>query len=322
MNKIAKLTPIQGYYRGIASIFMLHRVEDYDSNKLPANENMKVSPEFLDSFIKQLLAKGYDIISLDDLYTIILSQKPVKNKVIFTFDDGYKDNLTKALPIFEKYNVPFTIYITTSFPDKSAFIWWYALEDILLRNDIIELGDGAIFQCANLIEKQKTFLTIREKILKLEQMDLRLNLDQLFQHYKVNWSLYLEDLTLSWEQVNTLAQHSLVTIGGHTLNHYAFNQLSGSQIVYEVLEANKRLQNKISKPIEHFAYPFGSTNEVSKAEYDVVKALGFKTVTTTRRGNIFLEHINHLESLPRIMLTNEFEYANMFLPTRSRIVTL
>lgn len=321
-NTMAKLKPIQAYYSGIATIFMLHRVDSHDSSKLAANENMKVSPEFLEGFVKHLLDQGYDIISLDDLYAILIDQKPVSNKVVFTFDDGYRDNLTKALPIFEKYNIPFTIYITTSFPDRSAVLWWYALEDILLNNNIIELNDGTVYQCGDSIEKQKVFLILREKILKLDQINLLSTLEDLFQHYEINWALYLEDLALSWPQIANLAQHPLVTIGGHTLNHYAFNKLSTSQIVYEVREANRHLESMIGKPIDHFAYPFGSVNEVSETEYEVVKTLGLKTVTTTRRGNVFLEHVNHLESLPRVMLTNSFELSNMFVPTKSRVVTL
>lgn len=35
--------------------------------------------------------------------------------VAVTFDDGYRDNLYVAAPILEKYNLPFTIFVSTSF---------------------------------------------------------------------------------------------------------------------------------------------------------------------------------------------------------------
>lgn len=62
IRQLIKLKPIQNYYSGVATIFMLHRVGESNSNKLPANENMKVSPTFLDSFIELLLEQGYEII--------------------------------------------------------------------------------------------------------------------------------------------------------------------------------------------------------------------------------------------------------------------
>ena len=322
IKQLIKLKSIQNYYSGVATIFMLHRVGENDPDKLPANENMKVSRTFLDSFIKLLLKKGYEIVSLDQLYDILLAKKSVTNKVVFTFDDGYKDNLTLALPIFEKYNIPFTVYVTTSFPDRRAILWWYALEDILLNHKTIELSDGSLYQCGDLIEKQKAFLTIRDKILKLNQANLANLLEDLFSSYKVDWHAYSDKLALSWEEIITLANHDLVTIAGHTVNHYAFNQLTADQINHEVLSANERLESKINKKIEHFAYPFGSENEVGETEYTTVKNLKLKTVTTTRRGNIHLQHATHLYALPRIMLTENFDLKGLALPTKKKVVVL
>ena len=322
IKKLLQLTPVRDYYSGMATIFMLHRVGDIDHNKLPANENMKVSSTFLESFIQALLEQGYEIISLDRLYEILLAKKSVSKKVVFTFDDGYKDNLTLALPIFEKYNIPFTVYITTSFPDRRAILWWYGLEDILLSNKKITLNDGSFYECESLIEKQKVFLAIRNKVLKLDQTNLSSLLENLFSNYKVDWHKYTHTLALSWEEILTLSTHSLVTIAGHTVNHYAFNQLTADQINDEILKANARLESKTNMRIEHFAYPFGSENEVGESEYRTVKNIKLKTATTTRRGNIHLQHAKHLYALPRIMLTEKFNLKDVASPTRKKVVIL
>ncbi|MFH1759251.1 MAG: polysaccharide deacetylase family protein [Patescibacteria group bacterium] len=40
------------------------------------------------------------------------------NKVIITFDDGFKDNYINAYPILKKYNIPAIIFITTGWLGK------------------------------------------------------------------------------------------------------------------------------------------------------------------------------------------------------------
>jgi len=93
---------IKNYYSGIATIFMLHRVDNIDSSKLAPNENMKVSPVFLEKFITILKSEGYEFISLNELYEILLKGYKVKRKSVLTFDDGYKDNFLNAYPILKK----------------------------------------------------------------------------------------------------------------------------------------------------------------------------------------------------------------------------
>ena len=91
LRKIISSFPfIFKYYSGICTIFYLHRVKHIDLKKLSANENMKVTPEFLERFIIDLKSNGYEFISLDNLYEILIKEKKQKKKIIITLDDGYK----------------------------------------------------------------------------------------------------------------------------------------------------------------------------------------------------------------------------------------
>ena len=125
---------INAYFSGIGTIFMLHRVYPFEDGKLLPNENMKVSPLFLERFIIEFKSLGYEFISINELYEILKNNRNVKKQIVFTLDDGYKDNYVIAYPIFKKYNIPFTIYLSTSFPEKSAVLWWYVLEELIIKN--------------------------------------------------------------------------------------------------------------------------------------------------------------------------------------------
>ncbi len=301
---------------------MLHRVYPFEANKLHPNENMKVSPEFLDKFIVELQSKGYEFISLDRVYQILKNGEKVKKQIVFTLDDGYLDNYTIAYPIFKKHNVPFAIYVTTSFPQNEAILWWYALEDLIINRDKIVLSNGLEFNCKKYEDKNRVFLEIRKIILQLEQKDLLQKLNGLFNTYNIDWYKFNSQLCLSWDEIVEISKDDLCTIAGHTKNHFAFNKLTKEEIKEEVMQGNAIIESKIDKKIEHFAYPYGSINEVGKRECMIVKQLHFKTVTTTRRGNIFYNHRNNLESLPRIMLTEDFVIKDIGSIKKRRFVTL
>ena len=313
---------IKTFYSGLGTVLMLHRVYPLENNKLAPNERLKVSPEFLEQFIIKLKKENYDFISLDDLYIILKNGEKAKKKIVFTLDDGYADNYEIAYPIFKKHNIPFTIYITTSFPDQKAILWWYLLEDLIIENEEIILSDDRKFSCKTEEERIDTFNKIRKLIQSLKKDDFLNNLQKLFKNYDIDWLEKSKTLCLNWEQIVKLSKDELVTIGGHTVNHLALNQLSEDEVINEVLEANRIIESKINKKIEHFAYPFGSRSEIMQREFDIVKNLHFKTVTTTRKGNIFSEHANYFECLPRLSLNDHFNMREIGKIKRTRVVTL
>ena len=63
-------------------------------------------------------------ISMNEVYDIINNKKKIKKKSFaITFDDGFENNISIAAPVLINLQIPFTIYITTSFVDKNAMSW-------------------------------------------------------------------------------------------------------------------------------------------------------------------------------------------------------
>ncbi len=306
----------------MATIFMLHRVHDFEKDKLPANENMKITPKFLENFILKLKSEGYSFISLDRLHEILQNNETVEKHAVFTLDDGYKDNYDYAYPIFKKYKIPFTIYITTSFPEKNAILWWYEIEDLIMKHDEIILSNNAKYTCKTIEQKTKAFLEIRALIISLQQKNLLSQLNNLFDNYDVDWAGKCYELTMNWAQIKELSKDEMVTIASHTTHHYALRQLDDDECKSEIKEANKLIELRIGGKVEHFAYPFGGVNEVGTREFNLIKSLGLKTAVTTRVGGIYPEHKDFPELLPRIMLTEDFKVRDIGRVRRKRVAAL
>jgi hypothetical protein len=75
--------------------------------------------------------------------------------------------------------------------------------------------------------------------------------------------------------------------------------------LYWIQEAYKNPINKSDT-----GYPFGGEKEIGLREFEIIKGLGVKTVTTSKHGTIYKEHVNHLECLSKIMLTENFYLKN------------
>ena len=284
-------------------VLMLHRVADYDKRSLPSNEALKVSPIFLQKTINKYRKAGFLFLSLNDVYDIIVGEKIVnKPFVSFTMDDGYIDNFTIAYPIFKRNNIPFCIFIATDFIDKKAILWWYTIEQLILNNSNIELTDGSSYICDSFQNKWNTFRLLREKILHLDQYSLLDSLQKLFFHYDIDWLAPVQRMAMSWDNIKTLSQESLCTIGGHTISHPAFNQITLDEIMEEIDGGVKKIELVIEKKVKHFAYPYGSINEDGEREYEYLKRFGFKTVFVSYGGPIMKYDISYMTHLPRFML--------------------
>lgn len=286
----------------IGLVYMLHHIAEKNPHGIPTNEDLKVSPAFLERIIIKYKKQGFDFISLDQLNKIITSnKKPERPFIAFTIDDGYLDNYIQALPVFERQQVPFTIFVATDFIDKKAILWWDILEGLVLNNDYVKMG-GDEYQCHTFQEKWNTFRIIREKILHIDQTKLEKGLKEAFAHYDIDWYEPVQRQTMSWEQIKEISQHPLCTIGGHTVSHLALNKLSEQEFQEEVANGIAKLQSAIGKPIQHFAYPYGSPNEIGEREYDLISEFNFMTVFTAYGGCITENNKHQITHLPRVYL--------------------
>jgi len=297
-------------FGGIGTILFMHKVVPQHitlAERIPMMRDNEIAADQLEELLLFFRNKNYDIISLNELHELLQNdEKPKKKFVVFTFDDGYEDNLTLAYPIFKKHNAPFALYVTNCFPNKTAHLWWNLLETILLENEQVSLSVSDIeleLTTQTLEEKEKAFEILRDQCIHNPPEVLQKIIQFLTKKYQKAIHQYVEHEAISWEQLKQLAKDPLVTIGAHTYNHFALNELSQEEVKKEIITSKEELEKKLEIPIEHFAYPYGSKNEITQREVQLLKeAVHFKTATTTRAGNIFLEHKSDLLSLPRVQI--------------------
>lgn len=303
-TKIYHLT--KPLYSGIGHILMFHRVcPENEIKKLPGYVGIEMTPEHLESRIAYFQERGYVFLSPDELYNVLINGKTDKKFVVITFDDAYADIYTYAYPVLKKHRIPFAIYVTTAYPNKTAILWWYLLEELVSKNEtVVFTMDGSIkkFNCFTEQEKRNAYNSIRSIIIGSNESQYIDRLKSIFEPYGIDMFRRTNEMALGWDAIRELSKDPLITIGSHTVNHYALSRLSESVAEYEILESKRNIEEHIGKKVLHFSYPFGGHFEAGKREFKMVKQCGFKTAVTTRAANIFRGHRDYPERLPRLDL--------------------
>lgn len=284
-------------------VYMLHHICEKDEKLIPTNEELKVPPTFLENIILRYKRLGFDFMSLDQLDEMIRTGVPNRRPfVAFTIDDGYLDNYTNALPVFEKYDVPFAIFVATDFIDKKAILWWDSIEELIMTHDSITTGDGKTYMCNTFQQRWNTFRNLRERILNLDQNYLEQGLNEMFESYCIDWYGPINQKGMTWSLIKTLACHPLCTIGGHTVSHPALKKLSEKEAEQEIKEGMERIGQAIQQPVRYFAYPYGTLDEIGEREFRIIEELGVQLAFMAHQGCITADNMKNVTRLPRVYL--------------------
>ena len=290
-------------FAGVGTLLAFHRIVAESDRTWKSNQHIENTGEFLDESVRYLKREGYEFICLAEVPARLRAASDARQPrfVVVTFDDGYLDTYSTAYPILRSHGVPFTVYVTTHFVDRTAPIWWYLLEDQLetaVDLDVELRGARRRFRTRSPEEKRAAFVAIEAMFLSCNGSESANLARQLFGDRAIRESC--DRLMMTWGQVAELHGSGSVTIAAHTCRHLALGVLSADEARAEILVSRQELESRLGVPIEHLAFPFGSRGLAGPREARLARECGFATAATTRQANLFSDHLDHLHALPRI----------------------
>jgi peptidoglycan/xylan/chitin deacetylase (PgdA/CDA1 family) len=297
---------------GVGVILTLHHVRPARRDSFQPNRLLEITPQFFERMLRLLRRKGIDVISIDEMHRRFIAGDFHRRFVVLTFDDGYKDTKEFAYPLLKKYEVPFALYIPTSFPDQLGELWWLALEAVIAQNRRIGLvinGENCHFDCVTVAQKRELFNEIYDYLRSQKtEKELRAIVRDLCACYRVDMAAFCRDLSMTWADIAEMAEDPLVTIGAHTVSHSMLKKIPDDAAVRaEMKQSQAVLEAALGKRPEHLAYPVGDPTAAGPREFRIAAELGFKTAVTTRPGVLFKAHRDHLTALPRVSVNGEFQ---------------
>ena len=287
---------------GRGAIFVLHRAAPAGSTVL--DPDLTVTVDLLDRALQIARAEGYAAVGLDEVAERLRDGHGGRFAA-FTFDDGYRDNLTVALPVFRAHRVPVGIYVTTGLIDRTAPCWWGVLAHLVETRTRIDLdvpGLSETMPTASWPEKRAAFARIEAWV----HGDLESRAEAV-RHWcrqsGIDERAVLDTAMLTWDEVRAMAADPLVTIGAHSMTHRRLARLDDESARRELAEGRARIEAELGRPVRHLAYPYGGPAACGPREFRLAAEAGYLTAVTTRNANLFGAHAGCLTALPRRRLT-------------------
>lgn len=139
----ASFSPVPPGERRYVPILMYHYVRYVDRAADPLGFSLSVTPEQLDGQLAWLKAAGYEAVRMDAVAACLHGAGPCPARAVaLTFDDGYMDAYTTALPILQRYGFVATFYVVSGFVGQPGYMGWAELRT--LRDAGMEIGAHSI----------------------------------------------------------------------------------------------------------------------------------------------------------------------------------
>lgn len=295
---------------GLGAIFTMHRVEPTPNPLFNPSAHLSVTPDFLEKTILALKAKNYKAYSLHNLKAYLQNPDPSQPAMFFTLDDGYKNNLKYALPVFKKHNVPFTVFACSGFVERSHTMWWETTAELLMKVDDVnyDIGKGERrLEARSASQKYAAFERISRDMKMLEHTAAVERLDKLASEHGIDAQNITNDLILTSDELRTLSEEPLADIGAHTISHANLALVNDQKLGFEMAFSKEHIETTTGAPAPHFAFPYGKRKNAGKREFEKAKSTGFDLAVTTEPNVLDHTTSESLFALKRISLNGYYQ---------------
>jgi peptidoglycan/xylan/chitin deacetylase (PgdA/CDA1 family) len=203
--------------------------------------------------------------------------------VAFTFDDGYADNITRALPVLRRFGARGTFYLTAGLMDEQRAPWWdelaHALEHGTLPRATVRLGDRELTVERSTPAERRASLGALLPLLRVTPAGQRVRLDALREALGVREPAPCE--LAGWELARALVAGGM-EVGAHTLNHPFLSLLPPAEQSREMAGSAAMIRERLGAEVTGIAYPNGDHDAHT---IEAARAAGFDYAVSTRSGD-------------------------------------
>ena len=273
------------------TIFTYHRVSASRSQRFDDGV-VDATP---DGFDRQLatMKRYFSIVGVDEILGYVQGAELPPNPLAVTFDDGYLDNFTTALPLLQKHGVRACFFIATSYLEERRLFWWdriaYLIKNATRPTIEIEYPARLRFDLADRGHAMGAALRIVKDVFDL---DLMRYLDELTRGSGVPFDRAIErrfadEMLMTWDQVRALRAAGM-DVQSHTRTHRVLQTLRPETLDDELRGSKAELERVLGEPVRAVSYPVGKTISLRPFVRQAVRDAGYEIGFSNSTGINFL----------------------------------
>lgn len=259
--------------------FNFHRIGD--SSRSPFDRGVFSCTTEVFERVVILLKQRFDIVTLPRLADLADRGASMRRPpALITFDDGYLDNFTEAVPVLERHGVTGVFFLATSYVDHDPVPWWDEIawcvrhaRTATLRLSGVEarvaLDGGERDEAVRTvlkIAKRRASVPIHDTVAEIRSATGAPPLTEAARGGR---------LFVSWDNVRAMAA-SGHDIGSHTVSHQLLAHLSAPDQARELSDSKRRIEQEIGRPVSAVAYPVGGHGAFTAETCRLAKDAGYR----------------------------------------------
>jgi peptidoglycan/xylan/chitin deacetylase (PgdA/CDA1 family) len=230
------------------------------------------------------LAAWFNVLPLDQAVARLQDGTLPARAACITFDDGYADNYSVAMPILLRHGLTSTFFIATGFLDGGR-MWNDTIIETVRRCQagVLDLSDvGLGSHPLGGIAAQQAAIGALIGQIKYRPIDERVSLTE--EIARIGKVQPPNNLMMTSNEVKAMREAGM-QIGAHTVSHPILARLTDEQARQEIGDSKRFLERLLGERITVFAYPNGKPGEdYSPQNVEVVRSLGFNAAVSTQWG--------------------------------------
>jgi peptidoglycan/xylan/chitin deacetylase (PgdA/CDA1 family) len=231
-----------------------------------------------------LLQRSAHVVDLSEALDTLASGGTLPPRAVaLTFDDGYRDNLTDAVPLLRDLGLSATFFLVPHVLSGVTTPWWEVVGAAFTESDLRTFRwEDRAFALEG-AEGRRSYEAVCESLKRCNEQTRQRKVRELVDELHPGAEAQVTPLFLDWDDARALVRSGM-RVGSHSLDHVILANEEPAEQRRNLRESRQLLESQLDTQIRLLAYPNGSASDFDGVTERAACEAGYQGAVTTIPG--------------------------------------